>query len=69
MLKVGQPVNMKDHGSAVSLSFFDHEVPLNHMVVEVSDEYVIDRDIARVKETTVPVHAVKAVEKVRTKLE
>ena len=30
MLKVGQPVNLKDEGTAYSFSFLEPEVPLGH---------------------------------------
>jgi hypothetical protein len=67
-LKVGQSVSLKDHGSAWSISFFDDEIRLSHTVVEVGEDFVVVRDIAGVKDTTVPVFAVKAIEKVRLKL-
>ena len=45
MLKVGQAVNLKDHGAAYSLSFIEPEVPLSHTVVEIGEDYVVVRDI------------------------
>ncbi len=69
MLKVGQPVSLKDHGSAFSLSFIEGEVPFGHTVVEVGEDYVVVRDIAGVKDIVVPVFALKAVEKVRVEVE
>jgi hypothetical protein len=69
MLRVGQPVSLKDHGSAYSISFIEPEVPLGHTVVEIGVDYVILRDIAGVKEVVVPVYSLKAVVKLRTKLE
>jgi predicted membrane protein len=69
MLKVGRAVILNDRGATVSLSFFDDEVPLSHTVVEVGEDYIVLRDIAGVKETIVPVFAVKAIEKVRVGLE
>ena len=67
MLKVGQAVSLKDHGATVSLSFFEDEVPLGHTDVEVGEDFVVVRDIAGVKETLVPVYAVKSIERVRLK--
>jgi len=67
MLKVGQAVNLKDHGSAYSIGFVEPEVPLGHTVVEIGQDYVVLRDIVAVKETVVPVYSVKAIEKVRVK--
>jgi len=69
MLKVGQAVSLKDHGSAYSISFTEPEVPLGHSVIEVGEDYVVVRDITGVKDVVVPVYAVKAIEKVRTKLD
>ncbi len=68
-LKVGQSVNLKDEGAAYSLSFMEPEVPLGHTVIEVGEDYVVLRDIAGVKDVVVPVFSLKAVEKVRVKLE
>ena len=69
MLKVGQAVSLKDERSAYTISFIEPEVPLSHTVIEIGEDYVVLRDIAGVKDVVVPVFAVKAVEKVRTKLE
>ena len=69
MLKVGQPVSLKDEGAAYRISFMEPEISLSHTVVEIGEDFVVVRDIAGVKETRVPVFAVKAVEKVRVKLE
>ena len=69
MLKAGQPVSLKDEGSAYSLSFFEPEVPLGHTVVEVGEDFVVVRVISGVRETRVPVYSVKAIEKVKTKSE
>ena len=69
MLNVGQAVSLKDHGSAYSISFTEPEVPLGHSVIEVGEDYVVVRDITGVKDVVVPVYAVKAIEKVRTKLD
>lgn len=69
IFKVGQSVNLKDHGSAYSISVFEDDVPLSHTVVEVGDDYVVVRDIAGVTDSMVPVYSVKAIEKVRSKLE
>jgi len=67
MLKVGQSVSLNDHGSAYSLSFFDDEIPLTHTLIDVGEDFVVVRDIAGVRETLVPVYAVKSIERVRLK--
>ena len=69
MLKVGQAVSLKDHGSAYSLSFLEPAVPLGHTVIEIAEDYIVLRDIAGVKDVVVPVYSVKFVERVRVKLE
>ena len=66
-LKVGQSVTLKDEGSAYSISFFDEDMPLAHKVVEIGDDFVVVRDVAGVKETVIPVFALKGIMKVTTK--
>ena len=66
-LKVGQSVTLKDEGTGFTLSFFDEELPLAHKVVEFGVDYVVVRDVVGVKESVIPVYAVKAIVKVRTK--
>ncbi len=65
MPKVGQAVNLKDHGSAYSFGSIEPEVPLSHTVVEVGEDYVVIRDIVGVEETVVPVYSLKAIEMVK----
>ena len=67
MLKVGQRVTLKDEGSAFSLSFFDEEISLAHMIIEIGTDYVVVQDIADVTQTTIPIYSVKSIEKVRVK--
>ena len=61
-------MSSKDEGTAYSISFLEPDVPLGHTVIEIAEDFVVVRDIAGVKDVVVPVFAVKAVEKVRTKL-
>jgi hypothetical protein len=67
-LKVGQPVNLKDHGAAFSISFLDEGLPLTHKVVEISDDYVVVEEIAGMTETVVPVYSLRGVVRTRTKI-
>jgi len=67
-LKVGQPVNLKDHGSAFSISFLDEGLPLTHKVIEVGNDYVVVEDIAGVMDTLVPVYSLKGIVKTRVTL-
>jgi hypothetical protein len=66
-LKVGQPVSLKDEGSAYGMTFFEPELPQAHNVVEIGDNFVVLRDIAEVTEISIPIYAVKSVVKVKTK--
>lgn len=67
-LKVGQAVTLKDVGHAYEISTFDNDMPLGYTVVEVGDDFIVVRDIAKVTETRIPVYAVKSVSHVRTKM-
>ena len=67
-LRVGQSVNLKDEGAVFSISYFDEELPQAHQIIEVGEDYIVLRDIAGVTETTLPVYALKSIEKVRTKI-
>ena len=66
-LKVGQHVTLKNEGTAFTISYFDEETPLAHKVVEVGTDFIVLQDAAGVAETTIPIYAVTAVVKVRTK--
>lgn len=67
-LRVGQSVNLKDVGVAYEISTFDYDMPLSHTVIEVGDDYLVMRDIAKVTETRIPIYAVKCVTHIRTKM-
>jgi hypothetical protein len=67
-LKVGQPVNLKDEGTAFSISFIDEPLQLAHTVVEIGDDYVVVQDVAGVMDTLVPVYSLKGIVKTRTKV-
>jgi hypothetical protein len=67
-LKVGQPVTLRDHGSAFSISFLDEGLPLTHKITEVGEDYVVVQDIAAVTDTLVPVYSLKGIVRSRTKL-
>jgi hypothetical protein len=67
-LKIGQNVSMKDEGAAYSISFFDDDMLQSHKVVEVADDHVVVRDLNDLIETTVPIYALKAISKMKTKV-
>lgn len=66
-LRVGQAVNLKDAGAGYEISTFDTDVPQGHTVLEVENDYVVLRDIAKVTEIRIPIYAVKSVSLIRTK--
>lgn len=66
-LQIGQLVSLKDEGSAFTISYFEPELPQSHKIIETGDNFIVVRDIAEVTETTIPLYAVKAVVKVKTK--
>jgi len=68
MLKVGQQVTLRQEQSGFMVSYFDDDtVPLTHKVIEIGDDYIVVEDIAATRETTVPIYAVRSIEKVKTK--
>ncbi|HEV8069520.1 MAG TPA: hypothetical protein VGP76_17400 [Planctomycetaceae bacterium] len=67
-LKVGQPVTLKDHGTAYSISFMDDGTPLTHTVIEVGGDYFVVQDLAGVTDSVVPFYSLKGIVRVRTKL-
>jgi len=67
-LRVGQPVNLKDIGTAYEISTFDNDLPLSHTVIEVGDDYLVLQDIAKVSETRIAIYSVKSVSNIRTKM-
>ena len=70
MLKVGQAVNLSDHGSAYSLRIFEEDnVPLSHTVIEIGEDFIVVRDIAEVTDSIVPLYSIKAIERVRMQID
>jgi hypothetical protein len=65
--RVGQSVSLRDEGSAFTITFFEPELQQSHKVIEIGDNFIVVRDIAEITETTVPIYAVKAIVKVKTK--
>jgi hypothetical protein len=66
-LKVGQSVTLKDKGPAWEIGTADDEAPQTHKVAEVGDDYIVLHDEAGSVESRIPVTAVRAVVRVRTK--
>jgi hypothetical protein len=44
-------------------------MPLSHTVVEVGDDFIVVRDIAKVAETRIAIYAIKSVSQIRTKMQ
>ena len=63
-LKVDQHIKLTDHGTAYTISYFEKELELPFKVVEIGKDYVIIRDLAGIKDTLIPVYAVKAIVRV-----
>jgi len=67
-LKLGQSVTLKQEGSSFTVSFFDDDtVPLTHKVIEIGDDFIVVEDVAATRETTVPIYALRSIEKLKTK--
>ena len=67
-LRIRQRVTLKQEASGLTVSFFDgEEAPLPHKVIEIGDDFIVVEDIANTRETTVPIYALRSIEKVRTK--
>lgn len=67
-LKIGQTVTLKQESSGFMVSYFDDDtVPLTHKVIEIGDDFIVVEDIAATRETTVPIYALRSIEKVKTK--
>lgn len=60
-LKVGQPVGLKDRGTAYEISVFEDNLPQSHNVVEIGENFIVLQDVAKVTKTTIPVYAIKSI--------
>jgi len=66
-LKVGQPVTLRDKGESYEISVTDGD-PGNHTVAEIGDDYIVLQDVADVAELRIPLHAIRDIVHVKTKL-
>jgi len=67
-LKVGHQVTLRQESSGFMLSFFDDDkVPLTHTVIEIGDDFIVVEDVSATRETTIPIFALRSIEKVKTK--
>ena len=67
-LKIGQRVTLKHEASGFTVSLFDdEEAPLPHKIIEIGDDFIVVEDVAATRETTVPIYALRSIEKVKTK--
>jgi hypothetical protein len=65
-LKVGQPVTLKEVGSAYEVRVLDVAIPTIEKVVEVGVDYVVVKNEAGI-ETRIPVASIKAVIRISTR--
>ena len=67
-LTVGQQVTVRQEPSGFTISYFDDDtVPLTHKIIEIGDDFIVVEDVAATRETTVPIYALRSIEKVMTK--
>jgi hypothetical protein len=61
-LKPGQAVSLTDKEGRYEIGVFPPAYqPLDHKVVEVSQDFVVFRDLAGITDTIVPVYSIKAI--------
>lgn len=62
LLKKGQAISMKDCGYNYALSIFENGVePLGYTVIEVTDSYVVVRDLPGITDLAIPIWSIKSV--------
>lgn len=62
VLHAGQPATLTDTPDGFQISIFANEKPqLSHEVVEVGSDYVVVRDVTKIRETRIPLWSLKAV--------
>ena len=59
-LRVGQPVALKDLGTAYEVRVTDDKLPTEEVVAEVGDDYLVVKSVAGI-ETRIPLSSLKAV--------
>jgi len=65
-LKPGQAVSLTEKDGKYEIGVFPPAYqPLGHKVIEVSQDYVVFRDLAGVTDTIVPVYSIKAIKVLR----
>lgn len=66
VLKKGQALTLKDHGTCYEITVFDGlDTPLGYQVVEVTNDCLVVKDIANVNVLRIPVYAVKSANTLR----
>jgi len=67
-LRISQQVTMRQEPSGFTISYFDDDtVPLTHKVIEIGEDHIVVEDIAATRETTIPVYALRSIEKLKTR--
>lgn len=66
VLKPGQPCSLASVGTKWEITvFIKSPKVLGHTITNVSNEYIVIRDIADIKETRIPLYAIKSVNVVK----
>lgn len=60
-LRAGEQVIVKDAGQLVEISTISGVDAGTHTVVEIGDDFIVLRDVAKVTLSRVPVYAIKAI--------
>lgn len=68
-LKVGQAVALNEKELFVKISIIDGIDQGTHKIIEVGEDFIALQDIADVTEVRIPVHAVKWVVRIKSKVE
>ncbi len=65
-LKPGQPVALTEEDGRYEIGVFPQAYqPLGHKVIEVSQDYVVFRDLVEITDTIVPIYSIKAIKVLR----
>jgi hypothetical protein len=61
-LKVGQAVALTDKDGRYEIGVFPPELhPLGHTVIEIAQDYVVLRDLAKITDTLIPICSIKSI--------
>lgn len=65
-LNAGQAVSLTDQDGRYEIGVFPKGIqPLGYTVIEVAQDYVVLRDIAKVTDTIIPIYSIKSIRVLR----